>query len=477
VPASQIDEIRAIVSGPSWNANQLLVTTIPRALLTGTQPFTFRLPELRQYELVGHSTASTGDVFTTARSPHVVGAGAATTVRVRTGTTGAASALAAATAAPQNFVDVADGSAFARDDDVVVDDGTPSEEYARIQLVDGNRLWFSSPSTPGYPAGLALPHPPGATVLAVALSVKTAGADYALDAASGTITEVSEFGAGAAVVVTYTTEFALPAVHPLALNASPDLDETSGKWTGKSLVPGTYTLTLTGFRNVFQNYNFELNVLRDTSKPATADFLVGGATTIEPYALISDPENCYRCHTDLWFHDGQYRGFETCIACHGQAGSEDLPRYVAANAPATTGVTVNFRTLLHQIHRGSSLAARPRSRSSPPRAPLGRRTSRSRTSRSTRSRRCPAARRAARSATARRTRRGSSPRSGTIRRSRGRTSSSGARSAPPATPIRALSATSRTRRPGVSRAAPSATPRGPPCSRWTWPTRPADGSR
>jgi OmcA/MtrC family decaheme c-type cytochrome len=356
VPANQIDEIRAIVSGPTWNANQLLVTAIPRALLTGSQPFVFRLPELRQHELAGHSTASTGDVFTTARAPHVVGAGAATTVRVRTGTTGAASVLAAATAAPQNYVDVADASAFARDDDVVVDDGTASEEYARIQLVDGNRLWFSSPSTPGYPPGLALPHAAGASVLGVALAAKTAGTDYALDAAAGTITEVTEFGAGAAVVVTYTTEFALPAVHPLALNASPDLDETSGEWTGKSLVPGTYTLTLTGFRNVFQSFNFELNVLRDTSKPATADFLVGGATTIEPYALIDDPASCYRCHTDIWFHEGQYRGFETCIACHGQAGSEDLPRYVAANAPATTGVTVNFRTLLHQIHRGSSLA-------------------------------------------------------------------------------------------------------------------------
>ncbi len=31
-------------------------------------------------------------------------------------------------------------------------------------------------------------------------------------------------------------------------------------------------------------------------------------------------------------------------------------RYVAANAPATPGVTVNFRTLLHQIHRGADLA-------------------------------------------------------------------------------------------------------------------------
>jgi OmcA/MtrC family decaheme c-type cytochrome len=77
---------------------------------------------------------------------------------------------------------------------------------------------------------------------------------------------------------------------------------------------------------------------------------------IQPYALIDSASNCYRCHTDIWFHDGKYRGFETCISCHGQAGNEDLPRYVAANAPATSGVTVNFRTLLHKIHRGKMLA-------------------------------------------------------------------------------------------------------------------------
>ncbi len=356
VPATQIEEIQAIVSGPTTNANQVLVATIPKATLTGAQPFTFRLPELLQLEFVGRSTAATGDVFTTARAPHLDVAGALTSVSVRTGTTGAASSLATATASPQNFVDVLDASAFARDDVVVVDDGTPAEEYAKVQFVDGNRLWFSSPATPAYPPGLEKAHAAGASVLAVALAAKTRGTDYTLDAATGTITEVTEFGAGAAVLVTYTTEFALPHAYPLALHASPDLDETSGKWTGKSLVPGTYTLSITGYRTAFVNFNFEINVLRDVSKPATKDFLVGGATTIEPYALIDDPANCYRCHTDLWFHDGQYRGFETCIACHGQAGSEDLPRYVAANAPATTGVTVNFRTLLHEIHRGSSLA-------------------------------------------------------------------------------------------------------------------------
>jgi hypothetical protein len=356
VPASAVASISAVVSGPTSNANQLLFSSIPKGLLSGSQPFTIRLPELRQLEFVGRSTAALGDVFTTAAAPHLNISGAVTSVRVRTATSGASSTLAAASGRPQNFVDVADATGFARDDDVVVDDGAPAEEYARIQFVDGNRLWFSSPATPAYPAGLAAPHAVGATVKRVTLVQKFSPGDYTLVPATGTITEVTEFGAGNAVLVTYTTEFTLPRKYPLALHASPGLDETTGKWTGKDLVPGTYTVSISGYRDLTSQFNGETNVLFAASPPATKDFLVGSATAIAPYALIEDPASCYRCHTDIYFHDGKYRGFETCISCHGQAGSEDLPRYVAANAPATTGVTVNFRTLLHQIHRGREYA-------------------------------------------------------------------------------------------------------------------------
>src|SRR5262249_54550631 len=85
------------------------------------------------------------------------------------------------------------------------------------------------------------------------------------------------------------------------------------------------------------------------------DFLVGSATAPEPYALISSGRNCEACHQDIGFHGWGRRGFDACLICHGTAGSEDRPQYVAANAPATTGGTINFRTMLHKIHMGESL--------------------------------------------------------------------------------------------------------------------------
>jgi hypothetical protein len=277
-------------------------------------------------------------------------------VLVRTATSGGDALLAAASAAPQNFVEVDDAAGFARDDYVVVDDGQAEEEYARIQLVDGNRLWFSSPYTPGYKAGLAQAHLIGATVREVTLTTKTEGPDYDLDAATGTITEVAEFGAGRTVLASYTTDFVMPAAYPLALNDSPDLGEETGEWAGKPLVDGTYTLGVWSARTLTLNLFGESNSYRSTSDSENVDFLVGSAGQVEPYDLIASGTSCFNCHQELAFHGFGRRGFESCVLCHGTAGSEDRPQYVAANAPATTGTTVSFRTMLHKLHMGEDLA-------------------------------------------------------------------------------------------------------------------------
>ncbi|HZO08173.1 MAG TPA: hypothetical protein VFC77_02255, partial [Myxococcota bacterium] len=77
---------------------------------------------------------------------------------------------------------------------------------------------------------------------------------------------------------------------------------------------------------------------------------------VEPYELIASGSSCFNCHQELAFHGFGRRGFESCVLCHGTAGSEDRPQYVAGNAPETPGVTVSFRTMLHKIHMGEELA-------------------------------------------------------------------------------------------------------------------------
>ncbi len=357
VAPSSLASITAIVSGPTRNYNLLLNAAVPSALLAGSPPYTVNLPEQVVLEWVGDAGPG-ADVFFTSRSPHLDVAGARTVVFERTATAGGASSTTAVSVLSQNFVDVASTASFARNDLVVVGDGTPAEEYAQVVFVDGARLWLGTP--------LRFAHGAGTPVLEVALTQRTAGTHYALTAATGQVSEgPTPFGTGNAVVVTYGTDFVLPARYPPPLNDSPDLGEEWGEWTGKSLVAGTYTLDLYGSVNRFVNYDGtslpstagfpDATTYRGTSAGGSVDFLVGTASVLEPYAVISEAANCYACHDDLWFHGGGRRSFVTCIVCHGSAGGEDRARYTAANAPATTGVRISFREMLHKIHKGAEL--------------------------------------------------------------------------------------------------------------------------
>lgn len=354
--ASSLSSNSLVISGPTSNYNLLLSTSIPLAALTGTQPYTVNVPMPVLLEFAGDSSGAL-DVFTTAFTPHWAVTGVTTTVNARTATSGGNSTLTAATTAPQNYVDVVNPASFARNDNVVIDDGTLGlEEYAKVQYVDGNRLWFGASGSTTYPPGLLKAHAAGATVKTVTLTPKVLDTDYSLNPATGQITELVEFGANAAVVVSYTTDFVMPSIYPMALNESPGLDETAGKWAGKPLVDGTYSIGMWGYITTNWVQFGETTAYRDCSEVAQADFLVGSAADLEPYDLISSASNCTACHQDVLFHGGGRRGVGACILCHSTSGSEDRGQYVAANAPATTGLTIKFSTMLHKIHMGEELA-------------------------------------------------------------------------------------------------------------------------
>ena len=337
--------ISVVISGPTENQNLLLSGSIPTAALTGAQPFTVNVPETLSLEYVGTATAG-ADVFPTSRAPHWNVASALTSVLRRSATGGGATALTAPAGRPQNFVDVASTAGFARDDYVVIDDGVVGvQEYHRISLVDGNRLWFSP--------GTRNTHAAGATVLEVTLVSTNA---YTLNAAAGTLTENGDLGTGSAILVTYTSDFVMPAFYPLPINDSPDLGPEKGEWRGLPIVDGTYSIGVWGTQALTLNLFGESNSYRNTARAPNVPFLVGGATEIEPYDLISSSANCEACHFDVQFHGGGRRGFDDCILCHGAAGGEDRPRYTAANAPPTTGAGIHFREMLHKIHMGEELA-------------------------------------------------------------------------------------------------------------------------
>jgi hypothetical protein len=353
VPAASLKALFLVMSGPTTNRNLILANTaFPLAALPAGPTYTVNLPEAVSLEAAG-TAANNGAIesFATARTPHWNVAGALTEVYERTATAGGSTTLATLAAAGQNFVDVASVASFARSDSLVLEDGTANKEYQQILYVDGTRLWVAAP--------LKRAHGAGAGAVEVTLTKKTVTTDYTVTAATGTVAEAAaaSFGAGHDVVVSYTTDFVMPAVYPPPFNDSPDIDETWGKWAGKPIVPGTYTFGIWGNRAVVANAGWGADATSYTtaSLPATKDFLVGSATAIVPYANIASGDLCNRCHGDLMFHGGARRSFDACILCHGTAGPEDNPQYMAAAAPATKANTINYRSLMHKVHMGRQL--------------------------------------------------------------------------------------------------------------------------
>ncbi|RKY21838.1 MAG: hypothetical protein DRQ55_03110 [Planctomycetota bacterium] len=356
IEPDSLDDIRLALAGPTDRMNLLLgYQVIPAEALTGSQPYTFRPPMRVHFEILGTATAE-DDVFAATYTPMWDMSAHATQLWQRTGSEGGDSVLSADVLPPINFVDVDDPSGFERDDFVVIDDGEDGEEYLQIQNVIDNRLWFASPVTTSYAPGPLVAHDMGASVRGVTLDELDQGDDFSLELSTSTVTEVAAWMDDAVIISTYSSDFIVPESYGLTYNAGPDLTERDGLWTGKQLVDGTYTLAIWGEKERTLELFGETNDYLEGAPGVKHDFLLGDATTIEPWDKIASIANCASCHVDIQFHGGHRRGLESCISCHGVAGAADRPQYVATSASATDGVTIAFREMVHKIHSGADLA-------------------------------------------------------------------------------------------------------------------------
>jgi len=359
-PAS-LARIEAVLGGPSENPNLLQLIRIPTSTVGAGPSLSTRLPEQLALEHVGASTAAL-ESFTTARQNHRNATGALTYVFVETAS-GASTTLAVAAREGQNVLDLTDASAFAAGDVLRIDTGA-DREWAQVRRIDGNRAFLSSRNNPTYgsgsaarpiTSGLRRAHALGATATKATLT-EIPSSSWSLTTTTGTIAESVEFGTGE-VLVSYTTDYVVPATFPGALNESPDLDESHGDWTGLPVVDGTYLLRLTATRSLSKNVLGTTTSYTEASQATSATMLFGNASTVLIPARIDNVSACAKCHTDLQFHGGSRRGIDGCFGCHSLAGAEDAPRYVYPSAAATDETTIDFRGMLHSIHHGVNLDA------------------------------------------------------------------------------------------------------------------------
>ena len=323
--------------------------------------YTFAMPMDIATETLGDGNGAAGQVLTAGNLPVYFGR---QSVMERTALVGAATTLTAATAPRDRFAIVAAlDPGLANGDNVVIDkgNGLALEEHVKVGFIDttSNTVWFATP--------LRFAHASGASFQEATLTFRREGTDYSLDAANGTITSLTPFGAGNAVVINYRTDGRfgwhrangdpLQAVYQPPMADSPDLGQDWGEWQGLGFESGTYTAQVWGNVTLYVPLENEIQTYRSTavSKRGEGDFLYGSATTLEPYDLIDSAQNCNACHDHVMLHGGGRWDFDTCSTCHGVAGAEDTPKYSSPTTDATPGVTVNFRTFLHKLHMGSSL--------------------------------------------------------------------------------------------------------------------------
>ncbi len=350
--------------------------------------YTVNMPLDVTYEFLGDSTNTVGQTLTAGNLPVYYGRQqlwqASTTATTTTST--------ADVAAFGRSVTISSTSGLLNGDVVVIEPagGVGTREYVAIAPQRADGVVQASAGSGGDPSGSAVKlyfktplryaHASGSTITKVTLALRQEGAanDYTLTPASGTITCVTAFSASVGMVMSYrsdarfgywkdntgagsshVTTYVPPA------NDSTDIGQEQGDWQGLAYQDGTYTADLWLYKNIDLGLQGELQTYRSTSNAGTLDFLYGSATEIVPHEIISSSANCYTCHNDVIFHGGGRRGLDACLTCHSFSGAEDKPRWDTPNqasaAPTivptalTTGVAIEFRQMLHKIHKGVEL--------------------------------------------------------------------------------------------------------------------------
>lgn len=152
------------------------------------------------------------------------------------------------------------------------------------------------------------------------------------DSTSGTYSYTFTTSAGASATI--------PSTVPEQLNGSADLGYDN--WTGEDLPAGTYRVVLDLYTTLWDDPSGACTAW-NVATSDSEDILVGGATTIEPRAIVTQ-DACEGCHTTLEYHDRTARGLDTCLSCHTAASSDQ----------SGTDATVDLPNLIHRIHGSAS---------------------------------------------------------------------------------------------------------------------------
>jgi OmcA/MtrC family decaheme c-type cytochrome len=130
-------------------------------------------------------------------------------------------------------------------------------------------------------------------------------------------------------------------------------------YTFKATIPagatGTYSVGVEGYRNFTfpagqRPKNPSEQTIRNAGINQVISFSVDGSTDASRRTVV-EIDNCNGCHSSLSVHGDNRNQVVMCVLCHNP-NTTDAAMRTAALLPAET---VDFRTLIHKIHRGENL--------------------------------------------------------------------------------------------------------------------------
>lgn len=118
-----------------------------------------------------------------------------------------------------------------------------------------------------------------------------------------------------------------------------------------STATGTLTVGIEGYRTVklLPGTLKEMSV-RDAGHNAVLNFSADGSP-VTPRRVVVALADCNSCHSSLSVHGDNRNDIEQCVLCHNPNSTDSAQRPVLANPSQT----VDFRTMVHKIHRGQNL--------------------------------------------------------------------------------------------------------------------------
>ena len=115
---------------------------------------------------------------------------------------------------------------------------------------------------------------------------------------------------------------------------------------------GTFAVALEGYSD--QKLRGISDPIRVSGNNPVQYVAIGGAEAT-PRRQVVDQAQCNNCHANLAQHDGVRKNVEYCVLCHNPTASDEAVRPPEAMPPTS----IDFKVLIHRIHRGEDRAQTP----------------------------------------------------------------------------------------------------------------------